>query len=109
MIHLYLVTDPGQDEDKQDKEDLDDPEYARQGAEEMAASSNTPGQEPENELVIVRGLSEGIKLIMSGSPGGGDAPGGCLGHADIVARFGHRLGWHPAAHREAINLHRYIL
>ena len=55
MIHLYLVTDPGQDEDKQDKEDLDDPEYARRGAEEMAASSNTPGQKPENELVIVRG------------------------------------------------------
>ena len=35
-MHLYLVTKPGQDEDKQDKEDLDDPEYARQGAEEMA-------------------------------------------------------------------------
>ena len=35
-MHLYLVTDPGQDEDKQDKEDLDDPEYAWQGAEKMA-------------------------------------------------------------------------
>ena len=55
MMHLYLVTDPGQDEDKQDKEDLDDPEYSRQGAEEMAASSNAPGQEPESELVFVRG------------------------------------------------------
>ena len=36
----YLVPDPGQDEHNQDEEDLEDPEDARQGAEEVTASPN---------------------------------------------------------------------
>lgn len=50
---VYLVTDPGQDEDNQDQENLQDPQDAGQGAEEVAASPNTPGQESDNDPVIV--------------------------------------------------------
>ncbi len=52
---MYLVPDPGQDEDNQDQENLKDPQDAGQGAEEVAASPNTPGQEPDNELAMVSG------------------------------------------------------
>ena len=50
---MYLVPNPGHDEDNQDKEDLDDPDDARQGAEEVIAASPgiPPGQEPENDPV----------------------------------------------------------
>ena len=89
---MYLVPDPGQDEDNQDQENLKDPQDAGQGAEEVAASPNTPGQEPDNELVMVRGAQH-----VSHLPGGGGAPGGCLGHTDVVAGLGHGLGRHPAA------------
>ena len=50
-VMMYLVPNPGHDEDNQDKEDLDDPDDARQGAEEIAASPDIPGQEPENDPV----------------------------------------------------------
>ena len=88
----YLEPNPGHDEDNKDQEDLDDPDDSRQGAEEITASPNIPGQEPENDPVTLH-----IKVSSwQGSPRGGGAPWCCLGHADVVARLGHRLGRHPA-------------
>ena len=49
----YLEPNPGHDEDNKDQEDLDDPDDSRQGAEEITASPNIPGQEPEIDPVTL--------------------------------------------------------
>ena len=50
---MYLEPNPGHDEDNQDQEDLDDPDDTRQGAEEITASPDIPGQEPANDPVTL--------------------------------------------------------
>ena len=61
---MYLVPNPGHDEDNQDKEDLDNPDDARQGAEEIAASPDIPGQEPEKDPVIFWGEADHEQIYL---------------------------------------------